>query len=52
MIEESVWRELAVSLYDDEPCWYDHHGYCQTHLLHPRPCLHEQIKELLAKEGR
>ncbi len=30
----------------DEKCRYDHHGYCQTHWLHDKPCPIEQAKEL------
>lgn len=31
----------------DDSCRYDHHGYCQTHWLHDRPCPVEQAKELI-----
>jgi hypothetical protein len=31
----------------DEECRYDHHGHCQTHWLHDRPCPIEQAKELI-----
>ena len=26
-------RELLARNIDDEPCWRDHHGYCQAHYL-------------------
>ena len=26
-------RELLSRNIDDEPCWRDHHGYCQAHYL-------------------
>ena len=26
-------RELLAQNIDDEPCWRDHHGYCQAHYL-------------------
>lgn len=30
--------EAALAgLIDDEPCWYDHHGYCQAHFI-TSPC--------------
>lgn len=38
---------LVAELTDSEPCRYDHHGYCQTHYLHERPCPHERAKEVL-----
>ena len=28
-------------------CHYDHHGYCQEHGLHDRPCPVEVLTELL-----
>ncbi len=42
-------RALAIlaDLVDDAPCQYDHHGYCQAHSLHERPCPHERAKTLL-----
>lgn len=33
--------------YLDEPCRYDHHGYCQSHALDPAPCPVEQMRSLL-----
>lgn len=30
-------REALEGLVDDEPCWKDHHGYCQAHGLND-PC--------------
>jgi len=39
----------ALMLADDEDCWYDHHGYCQTHFLHERPCPMELINECSRK---
>ena len=29
--------EALEGLIDDEPCRYDHHGYCQTHFI-TEPC--------------
>ena len=26
-------RELLKRNIDDDPCWLDHHGYCQAHYL-------------------
>lgn len=34
---------------DDEPCSYDHHGYCQTHDLTPKPCGNERAKAAIAQ---
>lgn len=31
-----------------EPCWYDHHGYCQAHWLHEKPCPVERALDYLA----
>ena len=39
----------ALMLADDERCHYDHHGYCQTHFLHERPCPMELINECSQK---
>lgn len=39
------WK-LLESLVDDEPCSYDHHGYCQTHFLHAKPCPYEVVQTL------
>lgn len=39
----SILRDLL----DPDPCWYDHHGYCQAHSLHERPCPHERARDLL-----
>ena len=37
-------EELVQELFDEDSCHYDHHGYCQAHSLHPRPCPHERAK--------
>lgn len=37
------------SLIDDEPCWYDHHGYCQAHGL-SSPCEMAEARKLLDSE--
>ncbi|MBE4761765.1 hypothetical protein [Streptomyces caniscabiei] len=29
--EKSSLLELVDDLRDPDPCWYDHHGYCQAH---------------------
>lgn len=41
--------EIAYKMYDVDPCSYDHHGYCQTHGLHQKPCPHEQMKLILQR---
>lgn len=41
---------LLDDLTDEDPCWCDHHGYCQAHgwmATEPR-CPHARAKELLA----
>jgi hypothetical protein len=35
--ENAKLREALKGLIDDEPCWYDHHGYCQAHYV-SNPC--------------
>ena len=46
-------ESAAILLADGEVCCYDHHGYCQSHFLHERPCPMEIInrydKELEAQ---
>lgn len=47
---DPVLRELLEHLTDEDPCWFDHHGYCQAHgwmETEPR-CPHARAKELLA----
>lgn len=40
-------REL-VSLWEDDPCWADHHGRCQAHYLEPiEECRVAAAKELV-----
>ena len=29
--ERDALRSLLTEFVDDEPCWLDHHGYCQAH---------------------
>jgi len=40
----AIVTQLADS--DDEPCVYDHHGYCQTHLV-GKPCLIAAARETI-----
>lgn len=43
---------LLTALADDEPCTFDHHGYCQMHgLPQPGPCPDGEAQRLL-KEAR
>jgi len=39
-------EKLVEELRDDDPCYYDHHGYCQAHSLDPAPCPHERAAKL------
>ena len=44
-------QQLIVDLTDEDPCRFDHHGYCQAHgwmATDPR-CPHARAKELLAE---
>ena len=43
-------RELLADLYDDEPCSYDHHGYCQSHGLSEKQCVMERVRAALTKD--
>lgn len=49
--DRSVSRDLLVSLLDDDPCWFDHHGGCQAHgylSLEPGElCPQAELKALL-----
>ena len=43
-------REVIHNLIDDEPCRYDHHGYCQEHnWLSDGVCPHKQGKKLISQ---
>jgi len=40
-IQEAMeWVGLALEPFDDV-CSYDHHGYCQSHFGHEKPCPYE-----------
>lgn len=37
-VECNMYRDLAKDLYDNDECWFDHHGGCQAHgWLEPGP---------------
>lgn len=42
--------DLLYDLTDPDPCWYDHHGYCQAHgwMATDPPCAHARAKKILA----
>lgn len=45
--------ELIDQMRDPDPCWYDHHGYCQAHgwmATEPR-CPHARAAELFDGQG-
>jgi hypothetical protein len=42
-------RELLDDLYDDSPCSFDHHGYCQEHgWLQPGTCIMARVRAALS----
>lgn len=43
--------DLIDDLHDPDPCWYDHHGYCQAHgWMDTEPeCPHARAQRILAK---
>lgn len=46
--------QVLAEYVDDEPCWIDHHGYCQTHGLsggRGRECVNVRAKRLLSDNG-
>lgn len=43
--------EALKSLTDDEPCSFDHHGYCQTHFSGSSPCLNAEALKLISKHN-
>lgn len=44
-------RELVEAFTDSDPCWFDHHGGCQSHgYLYLEPgelCPHAEAKQLI-----
>lgn len=46
---ESLLAECVEPMRD--ACRYDHHGYCQTHFLHERPCPYERARAALASRS-
>lgn len=52
--QNKVILEALVNLLDpfkDDPCYYDHHGYCQAHFV-SNPCPVEAAKEAIAAIGK
>lgn len=43
----AILRGLLSEFTDDEPCGYDHHGYCQTHALSAHPCRNARAHQLI-----
>jgi len=43
-------REALEGLIDDDPCWYDHHGYCQAHYV-TSPCEMAIARQALKPES-
>lgn len=52
LAELDAMRELLAELVSDEPCWLDHHGYCQGHSRFDpdSECPHARAKRLLGEE--
>lgn len=44
-------RALLDRLVDNDACWFDHHGLCQSHGLDPQPCPSATAQELLRAFG-
>lgn len=42
-------REVLFGFIDDEPCWYDHHGYCQAHFSGEIPCYMAEARAFRAE---
>ena len=51
--DRDLYRDLAVQLYQDDACDFDHHGGCQSHMwLEPEPgeeCPDGRAQRLFAK---
>lgn len=49
----AVLLNLIEDFVDPDPCWYDHHGYCQAHgwVATDPACPHARAKALLAQQG-
>ena len=43
--------DALYAVTDDDPCRYDHHGYCQTHGPGAIPCSTAVARDLLRKHG-
>lgn len=44
-------EQLIVQFADGASCQYDHHGYCQTHFLHDKPCPYGIANEMANNES-
>jgi hypothetical protein len=45
-------REIIEELYDDDPCSYDHHGYCQAHnWMNDDRCIMRRAADWLAPDA-
>ena len=45
-------RALLAELYDDSPCRFDHHGYCQEHDSMTEVCIMRRIAAALSGGAR
>lgn len=54
IVKQSKAIDAAFEVAGNDPCYYDHHGYCQSHNLQPKgECWAELVREaaLAAKGG-
>lgn len=49
---EALLLKLIDQLRDADECSYDHHGFCQAHSLHEKPCPHEVAAAIFSAISR
>jgi hypothetical protein len=52
--EEEIEHVISIlqDMYDEEECWYDHHGYCQAHNWFGETlCPHKRAQEYLERRN-
>jgi hypothetical protein len=49
-VELDKLKQCLADLIDPDPCWFDHHGYCQAHgWLQDEECPHARARKLLSE---